>query len=207
MSEANPLTPEDSYNQFRSATVIINEEGLISSYNQTWLTKISELLPYPAESYLKMNYYRVLSEIPGTCIHNVQLIILNLQKVLERHITGYVCEISTLTDQGYSWFRLEASLYKTSLQPDFIGLVISYYDITPFKTLETHLSHASSQIKTLRGMLPICAVCKRIRDEEDEWNPVESFVEKNTHAEFTHDICPDCIRRVYPQYSHFLDES
>ncbi|GIP44550.1 hypothetical protein J45TS6_30090 [Paenibacillus sp. J45TS6] len=207
MSEANPLTLEDSYDQFRSATVIINEEGLISSYNQTWLTKISELLPYPAESYLKMNYYRVLSEIPGTCIHNIQLIILHLQKVLERHTTGYACEISTLTDQGYTWFQLEASPYKTSLQPDFVGLVISYYDITPFKTLETHLSHASSQIKTLRGMLPICAVCKRIRDEEDEWNPVESFVEKNTHAEFTHDICPDCIRRVYPQYSHFLDEA
>ncbi|MBD7966555.1 PAS domain-containing protein [Paenibacillus gallinarum] len=206
MVEANPLTLEDSYNQFRSATVIINEEGLISSYNQTWLSKILEFLPYPAESYLKMNYYRVLSEIPGTCIHNIQLIILNLQKVLERTSTGYACELSTLTDQGYSWFRLEASLYKTSLKPDFIGIVISYYDITPFKTLEAHLSHASSQIKTLRGMLPICAVCKRIQDEEDEWNPVESFVEKNTHAEFTHDICPDCIRRVYPQYSHFLDE-
>ncbi|WIV20153.1 hypothetical protein QPK24_05450 [Paenibacillus polygoni] len=207
MSEANPLTLEDSYNQFRSATVIINEEGLISSYNQTWLTKISELLPHPAESYLKMNYYRILNEIPGTCIHNIQLIILHLKNVLERHTPSYACEISTLTDQGYTWFQLEASPYKTSLQPDFVGLAISYYDITPFKTLETHLNHASSQIKTLRGMLPICAVCKRIRDEEDEWNPVESFVERNTHAEFTHDICPDCIRRVYPQYSHFLDEA
>lgn len=206
MSEVNPILLEDSYDQFRSATVIINEGGFISSYNQTWLSKISTLLPYSTDSYLGMNYYVILSEIPGTCVHNTELIILNLQKVLELQTIGYVCEVSSITDQGHLWLRIEASLYKTSLQPDFIGLVISHFDITSFKTLESHLSHASSQIKTLRGMLPICAVCKRIREEEDEWSPVESFVEKNTYAEFTHDICPDCIRRLYPKYSHFLDE-
>ncbi|WP_211749017.1 PAS domain-containing protein [Paenibacillus sp. Marseille-Q4541] len=206
MPEANPLRLEDSYHQFRSGTVMIDEEGTIRSYNHNWLEKMTGLLPYPAESYLGMNYYTMLREIPGTCIHNTQLIVHNLQKVLLQQTTGYVCEVGSITDDGYSWLRLEASLYETSLQPDFKGLVISHFDITSFKLMETHLSDASSQIKTLRGMLPICAVCKRIRDEEDEWNSVESFIEKNTHAEFTHDICPDCIRRLYPKYSGFLDE-
>lgn len=51
----------------------------------------------------------------------------------------------------------------------------------------------------LEGLLPICAACKRIRDGGDSWVAVEDFVAARSAAEFTHGICPDCQRRLYPE--------
>ena len=52
--------------------------------------------------------------------------------------------------------------------------------------------------KVLRGLLPICAGCKKIRDEEGRWWPVEEYIASRTEADFTHTICPDCRERLYP---------
>ncbi|HEY6555173.1 MAG TPA: hypothetical protein VI669_17580, partial [Vicinamibacteria bacterium] len=51
-----------------------------------------------------------------------------------------------------------------------------------------------AEIKTLSGLLPICAWCKRIRDDDGRWNQLESFVKDRTEAEFTHGICPECTQ-------------
>jgi hypothetical protein len=58
--------------------------------------------------------------------------------------------------------------------------------------LRASLEEAAAEIKTLRGLLCICAWCKRARDEAGAWQTLESYVESHTHAEFTHGICPDC---------------
>ncbi len=54
------------------------------------------------------------------------------------------------------------------------------------------------KINTLKGLLPICAACKRIRDKKGEWRPLEDYISEHSNADFTHDICPDCARRLYP---------
>jgi DNA-binding response OmpR family regulator len=59
------------------------------------------------------------------------------------------------------------------------------------------LQHALTTIKTLRGMLPICSNCKKIRDDKGYWEEVELYVIKHTDAEFTHGICPECERLLY----------
>lgn len=58
--------------------------------------------------------------------------------------------------------------------------------------LRSQLETALGEIRTLRGTVPICAYCKRIRDDANEWQPVEIFVGDHTHARFTHGICPAC---------------
>jgi len=60
------------------------------------------------------------------------------------------------------------------------------------------LRDALSNVKHLRGLLPICASCKRIRDEPGYWNDVEEYIRKHTEADFTHGICPDCMNKLYP---------
>jgi len=60
------------------------------------------------------------------------------------------------------------------------------------------LQSALQQVKTLRGLLPICANCKKIRDDQGYWNQVEVYLGKNTDAEFSHSICPDCMAELYP---------
>jgi AmiR/NasT family two-component response regulator len=68
--------------------------------------------------------------------------------------------------------------------------------------LEAHnreLQEALAQARILRGLLPICASCKQIRDDQGYWYKVEDYLESHSEAEFTHGLCPDCSRRLYPQ--------
>ena len=60
------------------------------------------------------------------------------------------------------------------------------------------LQEAFDNIKTLKGMLPICASCKKIRDDKGYWNQIEEYIGSHTEAEFTHGLCPDCARKLYP---------
>ena len=60
------------------------------------------------------------------------------------------------------------------------------------------LRDALSNVKHLHGLLPICASCKRIRDDHGCWNDVEEYIRKHSEAYFTHGICPDCAKRLYP---------
>ncbi|MBI5062347.1 MAG: PAS domain-containing protein [Desulfatitalea sp.] len=62
------------------------------------------------------------------------------------------------------------------------------------------LRDALSKIKTLSGLLPICASCKKIRDDQGYWRHLESYIREHTQADFSHGICPDCVKKLYPEY-------
>ncbi len=64
------------------------------------------------------------------------------------------------------------------------------------------LALALEQVRTLRGIVPICASCKNVRDDQGFWNRVEVYVRDHTEAEFSHAVCPDCLRKLYPQFKH-----
>ena len=61
------------------------------------------------------------------------------------------------------------------------------------------LRDALDNVKVLRGLLPICASCKKIRDDKGYWNQLESYLHAHAGAEFTHGFCPDCLERLYPE--------
>lgn len=62
------------------------------------------------------------------------------------------------------------------------------------------LKEAMNKISTLRGLLPICAACKKIRDDKGYWNQIETYIMEHTDADFTHGICPDCAKELYGEY-------
>jgi len=68
-----------------------------------------------------------------------------------------------------------------------------------------HLQEALANIKTLRGLIPICAACKKIRDDTGYWNQLEGYLHTHTEAEFSHGICPECVRRLYPDLADEMD--
>jgi DNA-binding response OmpR family regulator len=68
------------------------------------------------------------------------------------------------------------------------------------------LEDAISQIKTLSGIVPICASCKKIRDDEGYWNQVEAYISAHSSATFSHGICPECAKILYPD-EYDLDEN
>ena len=64
--------------------------------------------------------------------------------------------------------------------------------------LISDLEKALTKVKLLSGLLPICASCKNIRDDKGYWNQIESYIRDHSEAEFSHSICPDCAKRLYP---------
>ncbi|MHB8988996.1 MAG: response regulator [Desulfobulbia bacterium] len=61
------------------------------------------------------------------------------------------------------------------------------------------LQEALAKVKLLSGFIPICASCKKIRDDTGYWQQVEAYIQKHSNAEFSHSICPDCSHKLYPE--------
>lgn len=88
------------------------------------------------------------------------------------------------------------------------GVVHVLRDITERKLLEREredligrLEIALAKIKTLKGLIPMCAWCKKVRDDHGYWKKVEEYIEKHSDATFTHGICPECIRKEEESYA------
>ncbi len=87
------------------------------------------------------------------------------------------------------------------------GWLLVMRDITNRRQMEEEqrkliadLQAASNKVKTLSGLLPICANCKKIRDDKGYWHSVEVYVRDHSNAEFSHGICPDCLKELYPEF-------
>jgi PAS domain S-box-containing protein len=87
------------------------------------------------------------------------------------------------------------------------------HDISERKRIEeqkdklvSDLQKALSEVKTLRGFLPICMYCKQIRDDKGYWSKVESYIHKHSDAKFSHSICPECAKKNYPDMDLYGDE-
>ena len=87
------------------------------------------------------------------------------------------------------------------------------YVTKPFNAMEllmrvrTHveLKQAREEIKTLKGIIPICASCKKIRDDQGFWNQVETYISNRTDAKFSHGLCPACERELYGDKSWYIN--
>ena len=64
----------------------------------------------------------------------------------------------------------------------------------------SRLKQALQNVKTLTGLLPICANCKKIRDDEGYWQQIEEYIMAHSEADFTHGICNECVEKLYPEY-------
>jgi len=60
------------------------------------------------------------------------------------------------------------------------------------------LEKALIEIKQLSGLLPICASCKKIRDDKGYWNQIEAYISQHSEAQFSHSVCPECFQKMYP---------
>jgi hypothetical protein len=67
------------------------------------------------------------------------------------------------------------------------------------------LEETLANVKTLSGLLPICASCKKIRDDQGYWSQIEVYIRDRSNADFSHGICPDCVRRLYPDLADQLN--
>lgn len=79
--------------------------------------------------------------------------------------------------------------------------VARHADLMEVRRLNAELQRALEEVKTLRGILPVCSFCKRIRSDVGAWEPMEQYVSRHSDAQFSHGVCPECESRYYPEYS------
>lgn len=104
---------------------------------------------------------------------------------------------ATVQTTAGEWYTMHIIPYRT-IDNVIEGTVITFNDITERKRAEEALQKALGDIRTLRGLLPICSNCKKIRDSKGNWDEVEVYVRDRTEAEFSHGMCPECINKLYP---------
>jgi methyl-accepting chemotaxis protein len=104
-------------------------------------------------------------------------------------------------------FSNEFNTMSDKLKKSFVSIESLEKEITERKRAEDErekliqeLQKALAEVKTLSGLIPICASCKKIRDDKGYWNQIESYIRDHSEAEFSHGICPDCMKKLYPDF-------
>ncbi len=161
-------------------------------------SSVSDMLGYSKEEFCS-HYTNYLSANPinkGALKHTE----LSIQGIKQ---PPYEVEIF---HKNGSVYTLEVSEYPIFDQEDRVCLVEGIaHNITKrvqekkeTAKLIVRLQDALDNIKTLKGLLPICASCKKIRDDQGYWNQIESYICDHSDADFSHSICPDCAKKLYP---------
>lgn len=111
------------------------------------------------------------------------------------------------SDGIYRWiFDRGVPFY--DLKGVFSGYIGSCIDVTERVEAEAMLRKAAeAEVKKLQGMLPICASCKKIRDDKGYWKAVESYISEHSEAVFTSGICPECEKKMYEELEKLKNEN
>jgi hypothetical protein len=86
------------------------------------------------------------------------------------------------------------------------GLILGGAALGYVRDLTTKLKKAISEIRTLSGLLPMCAGCKKIRNDEGYWAEVEEYISTRSDTTFSHGLCPDCLKKHMPEYFDILEK-
>lgn len=159
---------------------------------------VEHITGYTQAEWLE-HYASYYTEIPE---HDV----LGRVRVLQTGQADPTFRIEVMHKNGHKvWLEVNRQPYVVSGKvAGFIGVA---RDVTRRVNLEqerekllVERQNALTQIKTLKGLLPICSVCKKVRDDRGYWNQIDAYVSKHSGAEFTHGLCPDCAKQLYPGY-------
>ncbi len=100
-------------------------------------------------------------------------------------------------DEYFIQWRRE--LYKTAGFVVFIFIITGSAVIMIYYVSKRRME-AEAELQSLRGLLPICSNCKKIRDDSGYWNQIEAYISSHSRAQFSHSICPDCVKLLYPGF-------
>ena len=157
--------------------------------------------------------------ISGVFRHHPDLVTMDI--LLKGEITGIeaAAKIGERLDVPIIFMTClsDQKVFERAIRTNPYGYIIKPYDINELRSaieiamvkhnaareresLITQLRKALEAVKTLRGLLPICASCKKIRNDDDNsWQQIEEYIARHSDAEFTHGICPECAHGLYPE--------
>ena len=136
--------------------------------------------------------------------------IATFEKLYSRYPDIPVIVLTALDDENTALRAMQSGAqdYLVKGQLDTSQLIRSIRYAIERQKLITELEERHKEIKTLRGLLPMCAWCRDIRDDKGYWQKLEAYIEEHTDSTFSHGICPKCMKKVYPElYEKILQES
>ena len=133
-----------------------------------------------------------------------------VSQIALRPLKGMMAGVHHLTEGDLSFqipVQSQDELGKLAVSFNTMAEELNHYhgniqELVEKRTAE--LKEAMSEVKTLSGFLPICASCKKIRDDKGYWNQIESYIRDHSEAEFSHGICPDCYEKQKEELDKFL---
>ncbi len=99
------------------------------------------------------------------------------------------------------------SIWILGLSGIFLSFRLSTKEYRERSRLIDELQQALGEVKTLKGLIPICSSCKNVRNDEGYWDQIEKYIRDRSDADFSHCICPDCMKKLYPEYAKELESS
>ena len=129
----------------------------------------------------------------------------------DAHLKGktpfYESEYRVLCKDGsYKWILDRGKVMSWNEDGTPLRVAGTYEDVTRRKEAElkrqrltAELKEALDNVEALSGLLPICASCKNVRNSNGKWDPVEIYISKHSEADFSHGICPECVKKLYPE--------
>lgn len=174
-------------NDSNDAITIQDLRGNIKAWNKG----AEKLYGYTEEEALKMNIVQI---VPSN--HEKDSL-----EYIHRIAAGEIIDSFETQRFTKSGKVLDVWLTITCLKDDsgtIDSLATTERDITEMKN---QLRNKEKEVKILRGFLPICAHCKEIRDDKGFWHQIESYIRDHSEAEFSHGICPKCVKKLYPEFN------
>ena len=172
----------------KGAPVVVFTQDLELRY--TWIN--SPVLVWERQDYVGKTDAEIVGGEEGARLTAIK------QEVLHTGV-GSRTEVSVGFEGVIHYFDLIVEPLRDA-KGTLLGLICSATDITPSKNLIARLQEALDEVNLLKGLLSICASCKRIKDEHESWQPLESYIQAHSEAKFTHGLCPECLRKLYPDY-------
>lgn len=173
----------------------LDDQGFFSYANQP-ITKYTE---YTEEELLGRHFTEIV--LPEWKNRVLKTCIIDTREFGEKCVMEF--PINTKSG-GICW--LEQTIAPMFDEGKIVGFQGIARDITARKKVESErealiedLQDAVDKIQTLSGLLPICASCKKVRDDNGYWSQIETYISAHSDADFSHSICPQCVKELYPQ--------
>src|SRR5450759_3473266 len=145
------------------------------------------------ELHLKNRYDLILLDLQMPGMDGFQV----LEGLKEIELDGYLPVIVITAQPGHKLRALQAGAKDFISKPfDLAEVLMRVYNMLEVRLLHMDLRRALDEVTTLRGLIPICAWCKKVRDDEGYWQQLEEFLSDRTQATFTHGMCAECARNL-----------
>jgi PAS domain S-box-containing protein len=180
-------------NHANDAIIMANTRLCISDANK----KAEDLTGYSRDELIGMDFFDLFVSVEHTRMNKslkqgMSKKSYSLNDVLLRQKNTSVCPVDV---NGSLIEYADKKIFQAILRDNSVRKI----EELEREKLITELKTALEKVKKLNGMLPICASCKKIRDDKGYWNQIEAYMQEHSDLEFSHSLCPDCLAELYPE--------